>query len=398
VLVVAADRQWSEPLLQEAASWDLRIEIAAELLAARACIEHDHPNLVLLDLAIAPTKAESLALLTELNQKLPPIPVLVLATENQLHDRLTVARLGGQAFLKKPLSAEQVLIEVNRILQHVKTTEARVMIVDDDPQILATLKTLLIPWGLKVTTLSDPTQFWEVLEAASPNLLILDIKMPQISGVELCRVVRNDPRWSELPILFLTAYIDAATVNQVFAAGADDFISKPIVGPELVTRIMNRLERTKLLKNLAELDPLTKVLNRQKSRQALDELLHRAEQHQQPLSLAVLDLNHLKQINHHYGDAVGDKVLRQLGQILRRSFRGDDVVGRWSGEEFVVGMYGMTKQEAEQRMTHLLEILQQESFSVLNSAAAQVTPSVGIAQYPDDGADLRSLYGAAVFA
>ncbi len=128
----------------------------------------------------------------------------------------------------------------------------RILLVDDDPKILALLQTLLQPWGLQVGTISDPRQFWQTLEAVSPDLLVLDIEMPYLNGIELCKVIRNDPHWSELPIVFLTVHQDAEVVNQVFTVGADDFVSKPIVGPELVTRIINRLERNKQLHRVAK--------------------------------------------------------------------------------------------------------------------------------------------------
>ncbi len=83
-------------------------------------------------------------------------------------------------------------------------------------------------------------------------MLILDVELPYTNGIELCRLVRNEPRWSELPILFLTVHSDAEMVNQVFSVGADDFVSKPIVGPELVTRIVNRLERMKLRQRVTQ--------------------------------------------------------------------------------------------------------------------------------------------------
>ncbi|BCL37935.1 response regulator [Nostoc sp. MS1] len=130
--------------------------------------------------------------------------------------------------------------------------EAKVLAVDDDPQILALLQTLLHPWGLQVITLDDPRQFWEKLADVNPDLLILDVEMPYTNGIELCQVVRNDSQWSELPILFLTVHNDREIVNQVFSVGADDFVSKPIVGPELVTRIINRLERVKLRRKVSE--------------------------------------------------------------------------------------------------------------------------------------------------
>ncbi|HEY9644628.1 MAG TPA: response regulator, partial [Coleofasciculaceae cyanobacterium] len=98
------------------------------------------------------------------------------------------------------------------------------------------------PWGLQVTPLLDPNRFWEVLTHTSPDLLILDVEMPGFNGIELCQVVRNDPHWGNLPILFLTAHQDVETLVQAFAAGGDDYIRKPILEPELIARVLNRLE------------------------------------------------------------------------------------------------------------------------------------------------------------
>lgn len=149
-----------------------------------------------------------------------------------------------------------------------KPIDAKVMIVDDDPQLLATVSTLLQPWGFHVTTLAASDRFWSTLAATAPDLLILDIKMPEVSGIELCQQVRNESRWGGLPIVVLTAYTDADAVNQVFAAGADDFIGKPIVGPELIMRIVNRLERIQFLKNATELCQ-SEMAERQKAETAL---------------------------------------------------------------------------------------------------------------------------------
>jgi PAS domain S-box-containing protein len=135
--------------------------------------------------------------------------------------------------------------------QNTTQTEAHLLAVDDDPQILGILPALLNPWGFQVTTLDDPRRFQETLAATSPDLLILDVEMPHINGIDLCQAVRSDSRWSDLPILFLTVHNDAAILERVFGAGADDFVSKPIVGPELVTRIINRLERINLLRRTA---------------------------------------------------------------------------------------------------------------------------------------------------
>jgi PAS domain S-box-containing protein len=130
--------------------------------------------------------------------------------------------------------------------------ETKILVVDDDPQIQALLQTLLTPWGFNAIALEDPRQFWETLAAVAPDMLILDVELPYINGIELCHLVRDNSRWSDLPILFLTVHSDPEMVNQVFSVGADDFISKPIVGPELVTRIVNRFERIKLRQRVTQ--------------------------------------------------------------------------------------------------------------------------------------------------
>jgi len=211
----------------------------------------------------------------------------------------------------------------------------------------------------------------------------------------LCQSVRADMRWSGLPILFLTAHTDADTMQQVFAAGGDDYVSKPIVGPELVTRILNRLERSRLLRNLVETDALTGVANYRKSSQELTQLLDLCDRHQQPLCFAVLNLDHFKQVNEWYGHASGDAVLTCLGELLRRHFQSDDVVGRWGGAEFIVGMYGITRSDGVKRLAEVLKALHQQKFTAFDGTQFQVTLSAAAIQYPQDGINLAALYKAA---
>ncbi|MBW4691244.1 MAG: response regulator [Lyngbya sp. HA4199-MV5] len=120
---------------------------------------------------------------------------------------------------------------------------ATVLVLDDDPTTRAALSYLLQPWGIHVVCLSQPDRLWETLITVAPALLILDIEIPFTRGIELCQQIRQDDCWGDLPILVVTASTDADRVQQMFAAGVDDFVGKPIVGPELVTRVVSRLER-----------------------------------------------------------------------------------------------------------------------------------------------------------
>ncbi|MBF2072678.1 MAG: response regulator [Synechococcales cyanobacterium C42_A2020_086] len=397
LLIVHGDRATAATLAAEAESRGLRAEIAASPTAARRRIAHHLPDAVLLDLPITSKQGQTLApsalaLLAEFSSYTPPVPVIVLTAQNRLIDRVQITRMGGQRILASPVAPVQAVDAVLQVLHHTRTEATRILAVDDDPQVLAALQTLLEPWGIKVTTLDDPLRFLDVLDLTSPDLLVLDVELPHVSGIELCQVVRNDPHWSGLPILVLTAHANAETMHRVFAAGADDYVSKPIVGPEFITRILNRLERSRLLRHLADIDALTGIANRRKSTQALTHWLQ-VEQ-PQPCCFAILDLDQLKSVNHRYGHAAGDHVLSRFGRLLRQTFPGEAVMGRWGGTEFVIGLTGLTQSEADQRLTELLDSLRQIEFAAAPEAF-WVTCSIGAVLCPPAGADLQSVYRAA---
>lgn len=393
LLVVSSNETLTAQLQQASSSWGIRVQMISNSVTAREHISRAHPDVVVLDVTDAANTEKNLLLLSELSACTPPVPTLVLTDQDRLLDRVKVAQLGGQ-WLQQPVTTTQVLAAVNQVLHYARPMQAMVLVVDDDVQVLTALQRLLIPWGLHVSVLDNPLLFLEALEANPPDLLILDIEMPHVGGIELCHVVRKDPRWSGLPILFLTAHTDPETKHRVFAAGADDYVSKPIVGPELVTRIFNRLERTRLLKNLAEIDALTGVANRRKSTEALSEFLQWCDHCQQPFCLALLQLDHLKHINQQYGHAAADQVLARLGELLRRSFRHETIVGRWGGGEFVVGMSGMTKAEGIQRILDVQQSWQQFEFEA-DGTVFQADLRAEVVQYPQDGANLQMLYQAA---
>lgn len=395
LFIVDEDWELTELLSIEAEQWGLRTITVADPIAAKAEINRTRPDVVLLNLPSSGTSEAEFNLLTELGRQTPPLPVLVSTERNQFIDRVRIAQLKGRGFLQKPMTSTQVLEAVNQVLQQTKTATASILVVDDSPLILKLLCKVLEPWGFRVTTLEHPAQFWDVLEATAPDLLILDVEMPEIGGIELCRTLRNDLRWGWLPVLFLTGQTDIETIHQVFAAGADDYISKPIVAPALVTRIINRLERARILRSQAEVDLLTGTANRQKATQDLERFINLAKRFQQSLCLAVLKIDRLKQTNQQYGHEAGDKALRYVGQHLRQHLRREDVIARWGGAEFVVGMYGMTCSEGADWLAENLETLRLEELNTPNGEAIRVTYSAGVAQYLEDGMSVQALYRSA---
>lgn len=362
--------------------------------ARTLCAEHA-PAIVLLNLAVRQDEMdEACALLSELSAAVPPVPVLVVTDSDTFTRRVQAARGGSSAFLSKSLTADELLSTVEQFRDRGRLAATRVLVVDDDPAVLEIMRALLQSYELEVFTLVDPLCFWETLEEVAPELLILDLEMPSVNGLELCRIVRNDPRWSHIAVIFAATGTDADTVQVVFDAGADDYLAKPIAGPELLARVTNRLERLRLYRAQAESDGLTGLSNRVASEEGLRQLLALSQRFSEPLSVVMLDVDRFKLVNDTHGHAAGDSVLRRLAAYLRREFRGNDVVGRWGGEEFVIGMYGMTRANAVRRLTDVRERFSEEEFAG-GKDAFRVNFSAGVAEYPLDGCEIDALCRAA---
>jgi diguanylate cyclase (GGDEF)-like protein len=394
-LLLTSDADLAARLLEEAAARRWAWQTVSDISAAREAIAEFAPAAVLIDVDAEP--AGTLAFLSELGAAAPPATAIILTSSGSLMDRVEVARRGGRGFFLKSLPAGELVQAAQTILER-RNASAHVLAVDDDPAVLDALGALLVSHGIRLTAIDDPLALWEKLEGSPPDLLLLDIDMPRVTGIELCRVVRNDPRWAAIPVVFLTAHTDADTMRRVFAAGADDFVAKPIVGPELITRIHNRLERTRLLRSLTEVDALTGLSNRAKCRQAYVDFLRLADRHGQPMGTALLGIDGLEHVNAEYGSGIGDELLRQLGRCLREGFRSEELAGRWGGNEFAVGLYGLDRPASLRRLQDLAGEFAQCSIAAQlpsGAPALRVTLSGGVAGYPEDGSDLDSLLMAA---
>jgi diguanylate cyclase (GGDEF)-like protein len=395
LLIVDSDDQLTELLALEAAARGMHTEIVTTVAAARAAVARACPDVVLLDLSVSDTEDDGLLLLAELSAQETNLPVLIHSANDTFIDRVTVSRLGGSGFLQKPMLPAQVLDVVRQVLTPQQGVSTRVLAVDDDSLVLDVLGTLLHRTGIEITTLNDPLRFWDVLDDVSPDLLLLDVDMPGLDGIELCQVVRNSSRWSKLPVLFITARNDTASVQRIFAAGADDYVAKPIAGPELLARITSRIERNQLHRSLEGTDASTGLVDRHTASQVLGYYLKLATRQKEPLSLALFQVDDFADINVRHGRPTGDAMLRRLGDLLTRMFRTEDVVARWVGDQLLLGLYTMRKDRGAERVQVLLDALRRETFRTPGGSLLQVSASVGMAEYPADGPVLSALCAAA---
>lgn len=396
VLIVESDPGVAEQIRATANKRGMDAWVAADLQQARKRL-HDSPfELLILDLGTAELTGTSAGddyaeQMRELILSRAPMQVLALTSMDRFEDRVTAAQVGAHGFLPKNVPVSEIVDTCEHLLD-LRSTEFKVLIVDDDRMVLKSVKNLLEQQGIHVSSLSDPRMFWNTLQETAPDLVILDLEMPNFSGLELCRAIRNDAHWNRLPVLFLSARTEPEMVTSIFAAGADDFVPKPIIDVELTTRVRNRLDRDRLYRTLSDYDQLTGVRNRRSSNVVIANYLRLAERHGLPVSLAIVDLDKFKRVNDTYGHQAGDDVLQYFGGLLRQSFRSEDVVARWGGEEFVIAMFAMQRSDAMERLAAVLERVEGDEFKASSGTRFRVTFSAGVAEFPVEARDLHSLY------
>jgi diguanylate cyclase (GGDEF)-like protein len=274
----------------------------------------------------------------------------------------------------------------------------RVLVVDDEPMISRGLTSLLERKGMDVTALNDPLRFWSVLDETKPSLILLDLEMPRMNGTELCRVVRGDPRWSELPVVFLTGHTDQASVQRIFAAGADDYVGKPFVPAELMMRLENRLSGARARRPPVETDPLTGLATALKATDLIERFLRLARRKSDPYSIGVLLVDDFPNIAATFGRTLSDAVLRAIGELLPKSFRAEDVPGWWGGSDFTIGMYGSSKENAAVKLGQICTKIGELDFLSADGKTVHISCTAGVAEYQIDGDSIVALRDEAVKA
>jgi DNA-binding response OmpR family regulator/HPt (histidine-containing phosphotransfer) domain-containing protein len=298
--------------------------------AALEWLEDAAPVLAVLDPA-AGEPATLEALLEALAEGPDPVPVVFQGRTRTLDERLQAVTLGARVFVDREATPDAVMGRAESLLEAERPGDALVLAVDDDPSVLRVLTFILRGAGFGVRTLSSPLEFWGTLEAVEPDLVLLDVQMPEVNGYQLCRAVRADPRWSELPILFLTARSDPSDVIAGFEAGGDDFVVKPVAGPELLARIENRLARLGSEAGEVE-DRETGLPSRAAARERLETQVAVAGRYQERVTVALIRLEGSDR-------AALDREVAGLAGRLRKEARAEDIVARWAQHEVMVSRY-----------------------------------------------------------
>lgn len=323
------------------------------------------------------------------------LPLAFITNGSQPADKTASMHAGASIFLEKPLEQQALRNAIEYLLQVRQGGRPRVLVVDDDDDFSNIISVALGKEGILVQSLSDPAKILASMEAFSPDLVLLDVMMPGVSGFDVCRKLRGTPRWQDMPILFLTAQTELDARLAAFDAGGDDYLPKPVAPVELLTRVKVRLERARLLKERADRDILTGLYLRRAFMEQLNALISEADRYNLNFTVALLDIDHFKKVNDTYGHLAGDRVLSYFGQLLKRRFRVEDLRGRWGGEEFIVALRHEGKPTTMGALGRVKDELFSNDFKGDHGEEFRVSFTAGLATFPVDGKTIESLVHAA---
>jgi two-component system, cell cycle response regulator len=232
------------------------------------------------------------------------------------------------------------------LLDNIQSTQWLVMLVDDEPTQRMITARLLKRAGFVVDTAQNGREALERINTKPYQLLITDWEMPEMDGVELCREVRKNQQHGYVYTLLLTSRDAIEHLVQGLQAGADDYLTKPVLEPELLARLntgkrivtLERSLRAVVEENrrLSITDPLTGAYNRRHLMEQLPIELTRSNRYSHSVSVLMTDVDHFKKINDTYGHQAGDEVLRQTVARIKENIRTTDWIARYGGEEFVI--------------------------------------------------------------
>ncbi len=267
-----------------------------------------------------------------------------------------------------------------------KTKQIKILIADDEPSILNSVKAILLSEDYSVVTARNGKEAVEVFKRESPDLVILDVSMPFFSGFEVLNKIKKYFGERYTPVIFLTVSVKIDDKLRAFHGGAVDYLTKPVSPQELLARIKNFIEikdRHDRLKQAATYDWMTGALNKAHFIEKAKEELEKALRNKTPLSFIFIDIDHFKKINDEIGHLAGDTVISEFANRLKHSIRKIDLIGRFGGDEFMLMLPHKAKLEALTVATRLTKNIKKKTI-IFEKNKIHITASMGIVSIKTD--------------
>ncbi|BCL74900.1 hypothetical protein JHS3_06360 [Jeongeupia sp. HS-3] len=369
---------YANDIVHQLSLFGLRCIAFARASAVLAAIHGDPPLAVLVD----ETGCEDMTL----PQILPMIvrlhdgPMVYLSQPMPAQEQIELARAGVSDFLPKPFDSHRLIDQIDRMLEAQSPQQARVLIVDDSDMLTHWASNVLTMAGMRVRSVKNPLKVPQLIALEKPELILLDMYMPECTGDELARVLRQNPAFDGIPIVFLSSETQRGRQLSARRMGGDDFLVKNNDPDELIDIVTMMVDRYRRLRELMSRDSLTRLLNHTHLIERLLQEVARAHETVRPLAFAMIDIDHFKSVNDQHGHAVGDRVIKSLARLLRQAFPGADLVGRYGGEEFAIVFPDTSLLRAAQQVDVLRERFGEFRHASANGESMAISFSAGVAQ------------------
>ncbi len=263
---------------------------------------------------------------------------------------------------------------------------SKILVVDDDPFSAGLIDGCLRAAGFMSSYVCEPEGALKMIHEELPDLIILDVVMPDLDGFDLCRRIREQPSLQFTPVIFVTRKGDVDQRIRGLAVGGNDYIAKPFEPKELVARVRSHLQRLSELRDMATRDGLTRCYNHKYFKMRVDQEIARARRYKLDLAVAMMDIDHFKRINDTHGHQAGDAVLSHLANLVLASVRSTDVVARYGGEEFGILFIQAAAAEAEIITQRMRNRIASHAFAVPTAGGSEIPPvpvtvSIGVTQF-----------------
>ncbi|RYZ97548.1 MAG: response regulator, partial [Moraxellaceae bacterium] len=351
------------------------------LAEAEAVLMHTLPDFMLVDIVFAAENREGPEAIAAIQARLgTPLPVIFMSSRTDFAAYHSAVRAGAVGYFVKPLDMLRLVDALDYHLDPSKFAPYRVLVVDDDETLAEHYKLVLSAANMRVEVAHRPEQVLNVLEDFHPEMILLDLHMPECSGPELAQIIRFNDQWLRIPITYLSGETDVDQRVKAMGQAGDDFLDKPISDRELVAAVSIRAARSRQLSDAIDRDSLTGLLKHARIKEQLELELGRAIRTDKAMSVVMMDLDHFKSVNDTYGHSVGDKVIKAIAHLLRQRLRKTDAIGRYGGEEFVAVLPGCDAIEAKRLMEDVRKRFKEIGFTS-NGKTFEVTLSGGIATF-----------------
>lgn len=335
VWLIEDDAAFEQELVRQLESFNFEVHLFKSIRDAETAAQFERPDLLIMNVLLhRPSEQDSILLQDRITLKSLDCPLLFVSSTDDFNSRVRAARLGAEGYFVKPVDITILINRMMHILEKRRAPPQRVLIIDDDNDLAAHYQLVLAIAGMQADVLQQPEAVITKIANFRPEIILLDLHMPNFTGLDLAGVIRQYDEWSGLPIVFLSSESDLDIQILAMGQGADDFLMKPISDAQLIGATRARIERARRLTSLIAKDSLTGLLKHASIKEAADLETAQAQRNGKPVSIAMLDIDNFKLVNDTYGHTVGDNVIASLAMLLRQRLRHSDIIGRYGGEEF----------------------------------------------------------------